>query len=384
MFRSLSVFLRKRKAAKSLEKEMASFHQVKAEIEKFQAVAHPVSGRVALVRTDDIGDYLVFRNYLEIYSNLILRTSFILIGNKAWKSIFEKYDATLFDQVVWIDKPKFKTDAVYRNELLRQIQSLGIETIIVPERTRRLLVNDVLVLASQAPIRIGAKNTNDGEAINLLSDSFYTSLYADSYAMEHESIYNQHFINWLTEKNVGIQKPSFSIEQKPRNSIICAIGSSQPSKRWPASHWTDLLLKIKIQLGTLENVLLVGGPGDLENANLILEKVNCTSLVGKNSLLETIELLQSAYLSISNDSFALHAAVSSEVPHIFVLANGNNSFRFCDYKSIADQVIPIYATYYQKHKEHMSDQKKWFLTSPSSDMSSISVSTVWSVIEKYL
>src|SRR5579883_1914431 len=105
--------------------------------ERRQALAglpppRPRAGTTLLVRLDDIGDYLLFRNQLPYYHAAAQRRGehLTLLGNRAWRPLFEALDATSVDAVLWLEKDRFLQSAAYRQEQCSALRERGVDTVI--------------------------------------------------------------------------------------------------------------------------------------------------------------------------------------------------------------------------------------------------------------
>lgn len=372
MFRFISLFLRKRKSIKNIPKSIEAFEAGKQMVADFPMVATR-PGTLLIIRLDDIGDYILFRNTLNIYrhSSTFKNYQITLLGNIAWKSLFEKYDAQEMDRVIWLDKTRFNADPEYRKSQLTFIRNQGFAITVCPEKTRPILLTDLFTVAADSPERFGGMNTNDSSKINAISNDLYHHVFNFGENFVHEFIYNLAFANWVNGTNVKIARPSFPLTKTAeQGGIICAIGASLKSKRWPIPHWIKLIHFLQKKYHT--NITIIGGKGDSERAKKIQTATSCLSLVGQEDLAQTISTIAQAALLITNDSFALHAAVAVKVPHILAIANGNNAFRFCDYQSVEGAVQTVYPTIYLKNKVTLPTHKILFYETATVDIYGIS------------
>jgi len=110
--------------------------------------------------------------------------------------------------------------------------------------------------------------------------------------------------------------------RRPR--IVLHIGAGTPAKRWPTSHWRELLGRL-ILSGDYQ-IALVGGTGDQERAAEILGDQPWPQVVdatGKLELARTASLLAGADLFIGADSGPAHLAAALDTP-VVVLFSGTN------------------------------------------------------------
>ena len=88
---------------------------------------HLTEKSILLVRIDAIGDYIIFRNFIEILKKDIKYKSYkiTLLGNNTWKNIAEEFDHEYIDEFIWIDKSLFFKSFFYRYKKLQEITSKG-------------------------------------------------------------------------------------------------------------------------------------------------------------------------------------------------------------------------------------------------------------------
>ncbi len=114
------------------------------------------------------------------------------------------------------------------------------------------------------------------------------------------------------------------VDAKRRRRIVLHIGAGTPAKRWPVTHWRELLGRLILN-GEFQ-IALVGGTGDQQRAAEILgdqpwpHVVNAT---GKLELARTAALLTGADLFIGADSGPAHLAAALDTP-VVVLFSGTN------------------------------------------------------------
>ena len=377
--RSVSILLRKRKRLKKNRICKMLFDANKEIIQSLPPDAD-TGKHVLIIKAEDIGDYLLFRDFLPYLSKFYRNKGYkiTLLGNKVWKQVFDAYDQGAVDNVIWMDKNAFITDAAYTKELFLSLRTYGFEVVVLAERWREIAWSDCLVLATGASRTKGPKNTDQNSAFNKISDAIYTDVFANSWDLEHEFIFNKKFAEWITNENIGIARPSIPTPTPySTKKIVFNIAASKKTKRWPISNWISLIKKIK-DLYPDFGLFMIGGHRELKDAKTIQEATHVESLVGQLSIPDTIAFLSDAHLLITNDSFALHAAVGMSTRHVIVLANGNNAFRFSDYGRLSDKVVALYPKYYTRMEKsaNCSLKDKWFYDAPSTDIATISTSDV--------
>ena len=76
---------------------------------RFFARFRPTKKRLLVIKADAIGDYILFRNYLEILraSEKYKNYHITLLGNEIWQDIASKYDSAFVDDFIFISKIHF-------------------------------------------------------------------------------------------------------------------------------------------------------------------------------------------------------------------------------------------------------------------------------------
>ncbi len=105
IFRFVSLLLRRRQSEKAATRVLESVDRWKADQAALPAYA--VSGKkLLIIRLDDIGDYLLFRNNLGVYKKASRWAGheIVLLGNSAWRELYDALDKGLADRALWVDK----------------------------------------------------------------------------------------------------------------------------------------------------------------------------------------------------------------------------------------------------------------------------------------
>ena len=381
MLRFFSILLRKIKSNKKEIKLLKQFAFWKEEQQQFSG-NNNVTGKLLIIRIDDIGDYILFRNFLNYYKKTERwkNYSLTLLGNIVWKDLFEELDATAVDSVMWMDKKQYFNSEDYRKKIWAELQIQGFEIAVCPSRTRPLLLDDLCALATGAKTMIASKNTFIYASWNTLSDSFYNELFIPD-NIAHEFYYNSSFTSWCCKIDISMAKPEININKIKTPNIICFIGASAKSKRWIAQRWIELINLIKTEKNY--NIFIAGGNADIATADRIALATNKNNIAGKTSLNEIISLIANASAVITNDTMAAHAAVACNTPAI-IIANGNNYYRFTDYSTFGlKNVITIYPAIFFKRLKNKKTNLIHY-DAVSSDIQTISADEVFKSLQKIL
>lgn len=384
MLQHLSILLRQIKSKRKQAKELEQFGQLKAQLlNQFSAVVN--SRGSVLIKLDDIGDYLLFRNFLPSYFyNMEPSAPKYFVGNSAWRQIFETLDILPFDEVLWIDKPRYFQEEKYRWEVWQKIFSWKCSTAIAPSVSRTFLLDDCCILAAVAPISIGAKQQYGNDELRKMSDENYTSL-VTAPSNEYEFLANQSIattINKLFEQRKKPELPMSKLHVDLSNYVCCFIGANAISRRWTANGWIELIQKL-IDKDANRKIILLGGSKDKDLADKIVSAVGSETLlsqVGSCSLLDSMSLIVHAELLVSNNSMAYHVSMSAGVPTV-LLTNGENPYRFTHFNpSVFPKVKVVYPPRFEKVRDKFEQMLTYKFVPVKKDIQSISVGEVWKVV----
>lgn len=353
LFRSVSVLLRLRQAKKAVRRILQLFDQWKKD--QAQLPAYTLSGKkMLIIRLDDIGDYLLFRNNFGVYkkSPRWVGHEIVLLGNSAWAPLFDSLDKGTVDRAIWIDKGEYARDPSYRLALWVELRGEGFEAVICPSRTRPLLLDDLCVLATGAGRRLASVNTFPDRAWNQLSDSLYTDLFRTRDQLAHEFYFNGSFAQWCCEAHFPGQRPEIGgpfARKIPEPYILCFTGSSTKSKRWPVERWIALVRLLTERYSY--KIIIAGGQHELALAGSIQKETGAGSITGRATLTEMVDWAGGAVAIVTNDTMAAHLGVSCNRPTL-IIANGNNYFRFTDYiRAGIGNVITVYPRVFLRARE---------------------------------
>ena len=107
------------------------------------------------MRLDSIGDYILFRNFIQVIkeSEQYKDAELILCGNIWWKDIAEQYDAKYISEFIWIDYNRLN-QFFYRWKSIFKIRKQKCNVLIHPTYSRSGMT-DRIVKHCGATERIG-------------------------------------------------------------------------------------------------------------------------------------------------------------------------------------------------------------------------------------
>ena len=348
-----------------------------------------------LIRLDAIGDYVLFRNYIEILKKSEKYKDFniTLLGNSAWKSLSEELDSEFVDNFIWLDRNKFNKDLIYRYIKLKEIVSNSYEVVLSPVYSREFFYGDAIIKLINAKEKIGSI----GDVSNIrkwqknISDEYYDVLVPAKSELMFEFNRNKEFFENLLGEKLDIKKPYIDLIPKklnfelPQKYAILFIGASASYRKWSIEKFASIGKHLKGKYGY--EILLCGGPTDSEDAKEFSGyfKEKYIDLVGKTSLVELLAVIYNGNLMIANETSAPHFAVSLEMTNIFVIYNGNHYGRFTPYpKDIAPNYHVIYHPIIEKDIENYKKLSNSYGYGSNLDINEISFENVKIKIDEIL
>ena len=143
----------------------------------------------------------------------------------------------------------------------------------------------------------------------------------------------ENLLNLLKEKGISNNKPKFEfpITDQEKGRIRNIIpeewdkelkvgihpGAKREANRWPIEHLVEIARYLQNKYGV--KIIILGGPGDVERAKKLRNKINKRNSVigaGKCSLKESIELIKHCSFVIANSTGTIHMAAAVNVPTV--------------------------------------------------------------------
>ena len=313
--------------------------------------APPDARQVLVVRSDSIGDYLLYRPWLRQLSAVLRQRGqrLTLAANALWAPLARQWDADLFEELIEIDFGRFGTSLDYRAEQLRVLGARGFGEVLYPLHVRQPIVENFIRFL-QAPVRVASQGSHLTGAWADVLNAGYTQLLISDNNVIFEYYRNKEFFeNWLGVLP-SAAAPALSQEQPwflpPAVSLAATAeimvtgpylllfpGASARQKRWPAQHFAQLAQALHARYGHRYRLVLAGSAADAPLAQRIIRAAGPTILLnrcGQTDLPGLAALVAGAQLLVSNDTVAAHLAAQAGTPCL-VLLMGENYGKFFPY-----------------------------------------------------
>jgi ADP-heptose:LPS heptosyltransferase len=378
--RLISVQFRKMDSAKDCRRVLKRFNEWKTLQLQLAPPQRRERKELLIVRLDDIGDYLLFRNHLRLYkqSPRWQEHRVTLLANDSWRPLFERLDADAVDAVIWVNKQRYLQDLSYAFSVWQQLRGMGVDTVVAPSRTRPLLLDDLCMLAAAPRCSIGCANTHVHASWNQLSNGLYGPVFTSSDESLHESTFNKEFAEWVCGISATHAIPSIDASlDRPiaERYWICFVGASIRSKRWPTERWIEFIREAR-RIHPIRIFLAGQGPAELKMVHMIQKRTGAESIAGTVTLPGLLDWVSGAQAVVTNDTVAAHMGVALRRPTVIV-SNGVNYLRFSEYRSTgAKHVAAVYPEVLMRRRARLGDGLYEYSDAITADIASISASRV--------
>ncbi len=301
---------------------------------KFLALFRKPGKKVLVIKTDAIGDYVLFRNYIEVVKNAECFKGYQidLLGNEVWKEIALKYDAQFIADFSFCKPIELYEAPLKILKLGWQLFRKNYAVVLQPTYTRNLIVDGLAGFTSAKKV-IGFESDTVvlQQKFKRRTDKFYTRRLSLPASVYFEFERTRYFFEEVLGQPVELKGPSLDVNRNERNGVIIFPGAGVSKRGWEPSNFAALI-RLIMQNST-QPVFVTGGPAEKAIGDYLTENLppgSFTNLIGKTSLPELIELTGSAALIISNESSAIHIAAATGTPSICILGGGHYG-RFAPY-----------------------------------------------------
>ncbi|RXF69096.1 glycosyltransferase [Arcticibacter tournemirensis] len=291
--------------------------------------------RILIVKIDAIGDYVLFRNYLEVVykSDKFKGYEIELLGNYKWKDLAIEYDGQYVSKFWFIDEESFYEAPKKLFKLALKLFSRRFDIVLQSTYSRTLMGNAFSILATGREAIAYNSDNEQHPKYKRRTDKFYTTLLDLPPAFNHEFARNHYFFKSVTD-NPTLKLPELKLipNRHTRSGILLFPGSSYYKRNWEKEKFSELIRRLLKE--TNEIITIAGGPADKSIACSLLGQVPPTSRIvdktGYTTLPDFVELVAASTLVISNDTSTVHIAVACKTPVICIQGGGHFN-RFTPY-----------------------------------------------------
>ena len=288
--------------------------------------------KIAVIRTDAIGDFILFRNFLKCIRDEYEDYRITYIGNILCKDLILHFDKNYIDECIFIN-----ADNIDYNFF----KNLKYDIILLPVYSLSSGFYEIL------------KNIKADEKIGFYPDlsnltipgrihysQYPTKTIYFNKEFDFEFNINKYFFEKLFEKSIDIYDTKFRLDEKMFDTIdfnfsekyiIIFPSASANYRKWSTDNFKKVSEYIYKKYGY--NIYILGSNSDKKLADKIIDDNNknyIKSLCGKYKLHELVYIMNKSLLVISNDTMAYHMSVASNT-NVICISNGNTYIRFVKY-----------------------------------------------------
>lgn len=297
------------------------------------------SGKVLVIKSDAIGDFLIWLDSAKELKELYKDKSIVLLCSSPCVDIARI--TGYFDEILTLNIRKFESDAAYRKEITEQFGSLAFDVLIQTAFSRTVHM-DMLAAVIPAAEKIGLvsdeSRTNLSRYIVTKSnkkrlDSIYDKLVpvTDQWLMEVRR--NGELIRGLGKKDFKTGMPVLKPYDAGAGIIpegdyfVIFPGASTPKKMWNIKNFAEIADYVSEKTGWRAYAC---GSRDEQYLYERLDRTAIVDYFGKTTLMELAEVIRHARLVISNDTSGIHFAAAVNTPSVCILGEYNYG-RFLPY-----------------------------------------------------
>jgi glycosyltransferase involved in cell wall biosynthesis/ADP-heptose:LPS heptosyltransferase len=302
-------------------------------------LSNPVR-KVLIVRSDSIGDFVIFSGALKYFKKLYPQAHITLLVSDTVADMVEA--CPYVDSIMYFNRARIEQDIKCMTELVNVIREEHYDIAIAPALSRDM-ISDFILINSRAAQRIACWGDTANQTLEMLraNDKYLTRIIPMVEGIKLEIFRNEEFIKglgaelngpykpelWLTREDIAfadslLKKLQFS---KP---LIVAPFSQSRKKNWPVINWAKL-----VSLHTDQPIIICGVEGDKVEAEKIINLSghrNIHNLCGHTTIRQLAAIISKAGICVTCDSAAAHLAAALNVPHV-VMMGGGHFGRFMPY-----------------------------------------------------
>ena len=288
----------------------------------------PAKKRILIVKTDAIGDYILFRNYIKTIgdSKKFFGYSIDLIGNTAWKDITLTYDKEHLNACWFINEASLYYKPWTVLKLGLSLFRNRYEYVIQPTYSKTLMSNGVAGLAAGEKIVAYRSKQEHHPKYKKHTDKLYTQLIELEDDSIHELEKNHFFIKTIIDNpELTPLQPQIPISKDIARQVVIFPGSSISYRNWPLENFASIIKRL-IDFYDFQ-IILTGGDKEVDISNQLLAKLsshkNIINKVGALTLPEFIKTVANSHLVISNETSAIHIAAACSTPCVSIVGGGH-------------------------------------------------------------
>ncbi len=293
--------------------------------------------KILVIQTAFIGDVILtlpmVQKLKEIFNNVELHVLCI----PSTREIFSASE--YINKVIVYDKRGKDKSLISLLRLILKLRAEKYTRIYSPHRSFR---TSLLVKFTGVKLTFGFNNSSLRTVYKYLikydqpKHEVQRNLDLIGYSYNSESWKIKPEVNFPGNETIPLSKIFVNYSAKSKY-VVVAPGSVWNTKEYPAEGYLDI---IKYLVSKKYFVLLIGGEKDADLCEKLEAELNerVKSVAGKCSLIESVSLLSSAEMLISNDSAPTHLGMCADIPVLTIYCSTIPDFGFYPYNPSSDYI----------------------------------------------
>jgi ADP-heptose:LPS heptosyltransferase len=308
---------------------------------------------VALIRTDNLGDLIIFTPVLEKIAEIYNEKITLVVSEANYElAVGLQERGWHIQKVLLCDRFAFNKNIFYKIWLLWKIQKCNFSTVIAPAFSRNLMT-DTLVAASNASERIAWEGDllNQSMREKRFFNQYYTNLLQTKQPILKEVERNNELLKfWGEVSHITLLPHILPLDADCRQAeiilkknnikkrfIIISPGAGASYRIWPLDRFSKII-EYCFSLGY--DIVLCGSVQEKKLAIQIASQVKTPiiNLMGKTPIFILAALLKKSTLFFGNESGIAHLAAAVGTPVVCIMGGGHFN-RFFPYGNFEHQQI---------------------------------------------
>jgi glycosyltransferase involved in cell wall biosynthesis/ADP-heptose:LPS heptosyltransferase/predicted SAM-dependent methyltransferase/MoaA/NifB/PqqE/SkfB family radical SAM enzyme len=289
--------------------------------------------KVLIIKTDGIGDFVIFSGAIHYYRELYPGSKISIIVRECSRELAET--CPYFDEVIVNHRQPMVYDPDYAAAFIKNIQAAKFDVAVCPIYSRDK-VSDFVTANSGAIERIASTGNDSNMPLEQIhaNDPFFTKLIPAKDVTMRESDRNIEFLEGLGCTITQPYETTVWIEHQDKETadgllkelmierpIVACPFAQYPYKDWVLQKWAQLLSSYKHY-----PVTICGTAEDSQRAEELISLTthkNIHNMCGKTNLRQLAVILSGATLHFGVDSAPAHIAAAVDCPQVIITGGGH-------------------------------------------------------------
>ena len=285
---------------------------------------------LVIVRTDALGDYVIWHDCLSAYQEQFVGKKVLLICADLVSPLAEQ--EPFFTDIISFSRGHFGRNLCYCINIIWSVKRIYADNVLYPIWQRHPS-GDAFVASIKSPRKVGMMS-NSKRISTKFFDRYYTELLdfnSSNSEIKAVEYYTQKVVLSSYKYGYNILGLKSHYQELEQDYVVIAFSASTESKSWELEKFAQVIDAVPPKY----KVVLTGaGKYDEMKVERLIHMVNNKSrvinLVNKTSVVDLVSLIAYSELVIGNDSAAVHIAAATRVKSICVLL-GAHFGRFLPY-----------------------------------------------------